>query len=125
MKTSRGDRLRVNHVRVVIHVDDADIERQRLASGNVMNLLDDAGPASTDIEIVFNGAAIRSLTGQSVLSAELAPLQARGVVLVACNNSMHNAGISVDQLIPDVVVVTSGISHLVRRQHEGWAYIRP
>jgi len=125
MKISRGDRLRVNHVRVVIHIDDADIERQRLASGNVMNLLDDEALASADIEVVFNGAAIWALTGRSALSAELTPLQARSVVRVACNNSMRKAGISVDQLVPNVIVVSSGISHLVRRQHERWAYIRP
>jgi intracellular sulfur oxidation DsrE/DsrF family protein len=125
MKISRDDRLRVNHVRVVIHLDDADIERQRLASDNVMNLLDDEGIASADIEVVFNGVAIWALTDQSALSAELARLRARGVVLLACKNSMRNAGISVDQLVPNVTVVSSGISHLVRRQHERWAYIRP
>ncbi|UQX11249.1 DsrE family protein [Candidatus Mycobacterium methanotrophicum] len=125
MTASGDDRLDVSHVRAVIHVDDADIGRQRLASGNVLNLLDDTAVASADIEIVFNGAAIWALTRQSALTAELARLQARGVALLACNDSMRTAGVTVDQLIPNVTVVPSGISHLVGRQHEQWAYIRP
>lgn len=124
--TASGDgRLDVSHVRAVIHVDDADVERQRLASANVLNLLDDTAVVSADIEIVFNGAAIWALTRQSALTTELAGLQARGVALLACDNSMRAAGITIDQLIANVTVVPSGISHLVRRQHEKWAYIRP
>jgi len=125
MTANRDNLADVDHVRAVIHVDDADPERQRLAAGNVANLLDDTGFASADIEIVFNGAAIGALTGQSALTAGLAGLQARGVVLLACHNSMRTAGITVDQLIPNATVIASGISHLVRRQHEKWAYIRP
>jgi intracellular sulfur oxidation DsrE/DsrF family protein len=112
-------------VRVVVHVDDASPDRQRLALGNVANLLDDVGAALVEVEIVFNGPAISALASRSDLRTDLAALQARGVVLLACNNSMVAAGISREDLTPGVDVISSGISHLVRRQHDGWAYVRP
>lgn len=112
-------------VRVVVHVDDASADRQHLALGNVTNLLDDVGPGDTEVEIVFNGPAISALSKSSELLRELSALRARGVVLLACKNSMVAADISSDDLLSGATVVPSGISHLVRRQHDGWAYVRP
>lgn len=112
-------------VRAVVHVDDASAERQHLALGNVTNLLDDAGARGAEVEVVFNGPAILALTGTSPLVADLSALRARGVGLLACSNSMAATGLSSADLVPGVTVVPSGISHLVRRQHDGWAYVRP
>lgn len=112
-------------VRVVVHVDDACADRQRLALGNVANLLDDVGDDAAELEVVFNGPAISALTAGSDLMADLSTLQARGVALLACRNSMVAAGISSEDLTPGVAVIPSGISRLVRRQHDGWAYVRP
>ncbi len=114
-----------DHLRVLVHVDEAILNRQRLALGNVANLLDDAASPGVEIEVVFNGPAISALSLQSSLAGDLAALGARGVGLVACHNSMVSAGISSEDLITGVTVVPSGITHLVRRQHDGWAYVRP
>lgn len=77
------------------------------------------------IEVVFNGPSISALILGSKWAPEVAELTARGVGFVACSNSMTAARISSSDLIPGVTVVPSGISHLVRRQREGWAYVRP
>lgn len=112
-------------LRVVIHVDDPSLDRQRLALGNVRNLLDDVGEDGVVVEIVFNGPAISALTMGSDLSSELVTLQTRGVDLLACHNSMVRAALERGDLIVGATVVPSGISHLVRRQYDGWAYVRP
>ncbi|MGC9220475.1 MAG: DsrE family protein [Solirubrobacteraceae bacterium] len=112
-------------VRVVVHVDDASADRQRLALGNVANLLADVGPGDAAVEIVFNGPAISAVTASSALSGELSSLRARGVEILACHNSMVAVGIKSNDLFSGATVVPSGISHLVRRQRDGWAYIRP
>ena len=112
-------------VRVVVHVDDASSDRQRLALGNVANLLDDVGAEDAEVEVVFNGPAISASTKSSELMGELSALRARGVGFLACHNSMVAGGISREDLTPGVDIVPSGISHLVRRQHAGWAYVRP
>jgi len=120
MPAQRDDRLCV-----VVHVDEASVNRQHLALGNVANLLDDVGPAGAEVEIVFNGPAISALTVESALVEDLSALRTRGVGLLACHNSMAAAGFSSGDLMIGVSVIPAGISHLVRRQHDGWAYVRP
>jgi len=112
-------------LRVVVHVDEASVDRQHLALGNVANLLDDIDAAGAQVEIVFNGPAISALTVESGLVEDLSALRARGVGLLACHNSMAAAGLSSGDLMIGVTIIPAGISHLVRRQHDGWAYVRP
>lgn len=111
--------------RVVIHMDDDRPERQHLALGNVVNLLNDIGDRSVDVEIVINGPAISSTSAGSPLRDHFAALHSRGVRLIACANSMKAADMSEKDLATVFEIVPAGISHLVRRQHDGWAYIRP
>lgn len=110
---------------VVVHVDEAGVDRQRLALGNVGNLLADVGEGNVAVEVVFNGPAISALRAGSPLAPELAAVHARGVGLLACQNSMVATGLHPEDLLAGVTVIASGISHLVRRQGEGWAYVRP
>jgi len=114
-----------DRLRVVVHVDEARPDRQHLALGNVANLLEDVAAAGVLVEVVFNGPAISALAVGSALAGDLAALRARGVVLLACNNSMIAAGLAIGDLMVGVTAIPSGISHLVQRQHDGWAYIRP
>jgi intracellular sulfur oxidation DsrE/DsrF family protein len=76
----------------VVHVDEASVDRQRLALGNVANLLDDIDAAGAQVDIVFNGPAMSALTLGSTLAADLSVLRAQGVGLLACHNSMAAAG---------------------------------
>jgi uncharacterized protein len=51
-------------------------------------------------------------------------LQKAGVHLVACANSMRVAHLTVTDLVPNTTVVPSGIVEIVRKQEEGWSYIK-
>lgn len=110
---------------MVVHVDEASADRQRLAFANVANLLDDRGGDALAVEVVLNGPGIGAVESTSPFAAELAALLGRGVVVLACANAMRSRGVSSGDLLEGVGVVPAGISHLVRRQHEGWAYVRP
>lgn len=52
-------------------------------------------------------------------------LISRGVMVAACENTLEANGIDRDRLAAGVVTVLSGIGELVRKQQEGWAYVRP
>lgn len=114
-------------LRVVVHLDEAAPRRQRLALANVANLLDAAAASgeTVEVEVVLNGPAVAAARRSGDAAFALGRLQARGVVLVACANSLRTTGIDASELLADVVVVPAGVAHLVRRQHEGWAYVRP
>ncbi|MCK4177240.1 DsrE family protein [Aciditerrimonas ferrireducens] len=110
---------------VVVHLDEADPARQRLALANVANLLADLGPAAGPVELVVNGPGLDVALQGSPLAGDLAALQGQGVVVAACANTLAARGLERSALLPGVHVVPAGVSELVRRQREGWAYLRP
>ena len=48
-----------------------------------------------------------------------------GVRVVACENTMRNQKLVRADMHPDVGYVQAGVVEIVRRQQEGWAYLRP
>ena len=47
-----------------------------------------------------------------------------GVASVACETTMRKEKITKDQLLPFVTTVDSGVAEVVRKQEQGWSYIR-
>ena len=110
--------------RAVVHFNDADPDKQSAALRNVRNLRADLGPDAR-IEIVVHGPAIGLAAAGHRLERTLRDLVESGVGLAACGNSLRSQHVGEETLLTGVTVVSSGVGHLVRRQHEGWAYVRP
>ena len=109
---------------VVLHLTEASADKHRAVLRNALNLLPEVAPG-TPIEVVVHGAAIvLAVPGQDSASSLAEALDA-GIILVACRNSMRSHGLTDDDLVEGTVVVSSGVGHLVARQSQGWAYLRP
>lgn len=52
-------------------------------------------------------------------------LHDKGVYFVACNNSLISNNIKRESLIDIVNIVPSGVVELVKKQSEGYSYIKP
>ncbi|MGB3945179.1 MAG: DsrE family protein, partial [Methanothrix sp.] len=52
-------------------------------------------------------------------------LAGRGTRFVVCARSLAALGMRQVEFVDDVEVVPSGTGELVKRQTEGWAYVRP
>ncbi|CAB1129204.1 DrsE domain-containing protein [Candidatus Hydrogenisulfobacillus filiaventi] len=110
--------------RVVFHLNAADPDAHRKALANIANLLNELPDAV--VELVVQGDALDLvLTGRSAAAAELDRLQEQGVRVAACANTMRARAVTAAELLAGVSVVPSGVGELVRRQQEGWAYIKP
>jgi hypothetical protein len=48
-----------------------------------------------------------------------------GVKVVACENTMKTQKLSYPDMLPDIGYVTAGVVELMKRQKQGYAYIRP
>ena len=107
---------------VVVHAPEGDPPRGEAVVRNVAHLRP-ALDASTALELVAHGPGLALLRREGALADAVGALD--GVTLVACANTMARLGLEVTDLLPGVVVVPAGIAHLVRRQAEGWAYVRP
>jgi len=110
---------------VVMQMNDDDAQRWRPALGTVRNLLTDVGKDKVQIEIVVYGPAIHMLRFDSVVGAQLTDLAADGVWLRACGNSMAAHKLKPGDLHPSVEIVPSGVVEILKRQKEGWVYIKP
>ncbi len=109
---------------VVVHLDEADEAKHEAVTRNVANLLGDLGEAA-EVELVTHGPGVDLCLADSPQAEAVGALIARGVVVAACENTLRAQGIDARRLAPGVVTVPSGIGELVRKQRQGWAYVRP
>ncbi len=111
--------------RVVFQVSDNDPAKWNLALNNARNVQADLGKDSVEIEIVAYGPGLSMLKAESKVAARLAQALDSGVNLLACENTMQNTKVSRDEMYYGIKYVQAGVTHLMKRQQEGWAYIRP
>ncbi|WP_225047060.1 DsrE family protein [Lacticaseibacillus kribbianus] len=108
---------------VIFHLDEP--AKWPVVTGNIVNYLKAAADqgVSGQVELLINGPAIEGARRGS--DQVLAPLLEAGVEVAACANAMASHQIAAANLQPGLTVVPAGVFELARRQHEGYAYIRP
>ncbi len=118
--------------RIVFHLTTSD----RLATSELLDDIEamlqvhrDNGKALR-VEVVSHGDGLdflrTSLSGHKVRIHQLAESYSN-LTFVACKNTIDRVevedGIEIN-VLPDAQIIESGVNHVVRRQKEGWAYIR-
>ena len=94
--------------------------------GNVENLREALGAGSAQVEVVAHGKGLGDLMKTNTALAErMQKLSDSGVAFVACENTMRKNSVTKEQLFPFVTTVDSGVAQVVRRQAEGWSYVKP
>jgi len=80
----------------------------------------------TRVEVVAHGPGLRLLTKahNAEVAARMAALAAQEIVFAACLNTMKRMQVAPEQLSPFAVPVDSGVAEVVRKQADGWAYVR-
>ncbi len=111
--------------RVVMQVSDADPGKWNLALNNARNLQADLGKDGVEIEIVAYGPGIGMLKRESPVASRIADALGAGVGVVACENTMAGQKLAKDDMLPKIGYVPSGVVELMRKQQQGYAYIRP
>jgi len=85
----------------------------------------DIGADKAEIEIVVYGPGIGMLLADAEVANRVEDAAASGVRVVACENTMKAQKISRDDMQKNVSYVPAGVVELMRRQHQGYAYLRP
>ena len=111
--------------RVVVQVSEADPARWNLALNNVKNLQDDLGAGNVEIEVVAYGPGIGMLKLDAVSNSRVSDAIKAGVQVAACENTMRNQKLARADMHPNVSYVPAGVTEIVQRQRDGWAYLRP
>ena len=110
--------------KVVVQINTSDTLVWQGALKNISNLQTALGP-STQIELVAHGAGISILVdGKTTQKAKIAELAAMGVKFVACENTIRERKIDKATILPQSGFVPSGVSEVIIKQEEGWAYLK-
>jgi intracellular sulfur oxidation DsrE/DsrF family protein len=111
--------------RVLIQVSDADPKKWNLALNNAKNVQTDLGADKTEVEIVAYGPGIDMLKADAIVANRVEDAVASGVRIVACENTMKAQKLGRDDMNKKIEYVNAGVVELMRRQQQGYAYIRP
>jgi len=110
--------------KAVFAVSDADPARWNMVLGNIRNAQADLGADNVLIELVAYAGGIGMLKLDAETAQRVSEAARAGVLVSACENSMRGHNLTRAQLNPQTGTVPSGVGHLIRRQNEGYAYIR-
>ena len=110
--------------RVVWQLTDGGTEFHERFVRSVQNLVVDLEPDGAQVEVVAHGAGLDLLLPGRGTAQPVRDLKHRGVTFAACQNTLRSRLLTVEDLIPEVQAVTSVVGHVVRRQQQGWSYLR-
>jgi len=122
---STGGAQAVDKHRIVFHVTDADPVKWNIVLNNAGNVQEELGKDKVIIEIVTHGPGINMLKAESKVTSRLAQALDRNVGLYACENTMRMAKVTKADMYAGISYAPSGVAHIIRRQEEGWTYLRP
>jgi uncharacterized protein len=112
--------------RLLINVSDNDPAKWNMILNNVKNAQEDVGGADKiDIEIVAYGPGIYMLKSDSPVGARIDEAVKGGVAVVGCENTMKAFKLEKAEMRSSISYVPAAVTEIMKRQEQGWAYIRP
>lgn len=96
----------------------------QLTLNNMRNLISGMAPETVEIEVVAYGPGIAFLRKGSAEAAEIEKLESPHVRFVACANAMRKQQLEKTDLVAGSEVVPAGIVEVVKKQQQGWTYIK-
>ena len=111
--------------KIVIQVSDSDPAKWNLALNNAKNLQDDVGASNVDIEIVAYGPGIGMLKMESPTGSRVSDAMNARIKVIACENTMRGQKLTKDDMLPAISYVPAGVTEIMKKQSDGWAYLKP
>jgi intracellular sulfur oxidation DsrE/DsrF family protein len=109
--------------KVVFHLTSSDTLVHKAILKQLNNVLQ-AAP-NTRLEVVCHANGIDFLTSAKTRNgAKIREMKARGVDFVACENTLRDRNMKREEIVKEARMVPVGVLELVRRQEQGWSYIK-
>jgi intracellular sulfur oxidation DsrE/DsrF family protein len=124
-KVGAGNTVPATQNRIVIQINEDDSKKWHAVLGNIRNIQAELGKDKVKIAVVVIGYGLGMLAAESLSATDVQDAIATGVEFLACGNSMKAQQIALDDMVEGVKVAKAGYVELMRRQQQGWAYLRP
>jgi len=112
-------------MRVVIQINEDDAKKWNSTLGNIHNIQAELGKDKVAIAVVAIGPGLDMLMADSLAANRVQDAIADGVEFVACENTMKARSIKKDDLTDGIGFARAGYVEIMRRQQQGWTYLRP
>lgn len=124
-KAKAGADMMGKKEKIVFHVTNDDPKIWNQSLNNMAQLQKIIGKDNIDIELVVNGYGIGMLKMDSVVGNRVDEAVAKGIKVVACEQTMHGFKLTKDDMLTSVGYVPGGVIEVMLKQKEGYAYLKP
>lgn len=130
----RAKRFYTNHIiyfimdeyKAVFHLDEGIKAKADLTLKNMENLVAELGQGNVEVELVVNyEAVILFLRSPNLYGDRVKELSAKGVRFLVCAKAMRMLNVEKEMLLEQFEIIPAAIVELVKKQAQGWAYIKP
>jgi intracellular sulfur oxidation DsrE/DsrF family protein len=111
--------------RIVIQINEEDTKKWNAVLANIRNIQAELGTKNVAIAVVAISYGLGMLTADSLAANSVEDALASGVEFIACGNSMTAQQIDKADLAKGVTIAKAGYVELMKRQQQGWTYLRP
>jgi len=111
--------------KVIFQVTDNEPQKWYLTLSNAKNVQQELGIKNVQIEVMVYGPGLDMVLLETEMAEKIDEAISRGVKIIACENTMIGRKLTRADMYPSISYVKAGVVALMKRQHEGWAYIRP
>ena len=109
--------------KIVIQLTNGDTAVHRATVKQIFNAL--AAAPNSKIEVVCHNNGISFLqTAKTFQGDKIKELKSKGVVFVACENTLRERKIDKTEIVPEAGFVPAGIIEVVDKQTKGWSYLK-
>lgn len=109
--------------RIIMQLTSGDTLVQKGLMRQLKNMKE-AAP-SMKLEVVCHGPGMDLLlSDRSIVQPKITEFAGKGVVFLACENTIKERNLDRTKVIAEAGYVRAGIIHIVERQEDGWSYIK-
>jgi intracellular sulfur oxidation DsrE/DsrF family protein len=124
--TFTGATAKLKHYDALYILNSNDEKKIKGTLRNIDNALEDPRlKGKLHVELIAFGDGVSVYMKSGAFEEALKVLQAKGVVLAQCSNTIKERKIEKDDLFPFISYVPSGNGEIIIRQYEGWATVHP
>lgn len=109
--------------KVLFHLNDEGRAEDTL--NNIDNLLKDVEEDIQVMLVVHSKGVYPFKKNKNADRAKIEKLLKKGVRISVCSNTLEELNLELSNFVDGIEVVSSSVGEIVRRQKEGWLYIKP
>ncbi len=107
-------------------LNTSDEKKVKATFRNMDNALEDPRlKGKLKMELIIYGDGVAAYMKSGPYEQTLKDLQAKGVILAQCSNTVRERKIDKNDLFPFISYVPSGNGEIILRHYDGWAAVHP